>query len=233
MKKILKTCLVILILVNIFFSPKLIQTQNTRPIWLINQSDMVFEEWKTDVDYFIDGLWYFGLNAPHKGYISMSADYFSDVINATIKVQSDYARSVAVDEAGDLIYVFPNYRLNLELVDEGYVWEVKSPCCYSRGATFSIENSYVFIFGSQQSKWEDITYIYDLQVIKLLNHYGRDVPENILLEIEQYSMEFEKSTGFTFDSRFITGILFIGILPGIAIIITILPYFQKKYHKKL
>ena len=167
------------------------------------------------------------MNAPRGGYISVETEEYSTLDSAISKVKSDLAICKAVHEAGDLLYAFPNYRLSLENVDEGYAWEIKSPCCYSRGVTFSLNNSYIYLFGSQQSKWDDIVYIFDKQVVKLLNYYGRDVPEGLGVEIAQYEEKLasvSQNIDDPFNSGFISGLVFVGILPGLGIGIVVFPY---------
>lgn len=193
-----------------------------RPEWLLNKSDFS-SIWSFDIDYKIDNRWYFGLNAPNGGFISLETMEFSSLESAVNKVETDLATCYQVHQAGDLIYVFPNYRFVLNAVDDGFGWEIKSPCCYSRGVTFSMENTYIYVFGSQNSDWEDLTYIFNKQTQKLLDYYNRDVNPDIELGIAQYDSIYNQN----FDSL-ISGIILLVILPGSAILIAILPKYTKK-----
>jgi hypothetical protein len=83
--------------------------------------------------------------------------------------------------------VFPNQRVNLSVIDTGFVWEVKSPCCYSRGVVFTVENVYIFVFGSQKATWDEVNTMYGYQTIKLLEYYEKSVPESFYNEINNQS----------------------------------------------
>ena len=222
------------IIINIFLlitfigSPISTISSSSRPQWLLSQTDVSTQIWTIDDDYHATDGWYFGLNAPNGGFISVQPQEFSSPNQALEKVLGDNATIQQVIKTGELEYAFENYRVNMNAVTTGFVWEVKSPCCYSRGITFSLKNSYVYIFGSQQTKWPDLIYIFNKQVVKLQNYYNISVSNSMLQEINQYQQTYENSNIFSLNSASFAGIFFIIVLPSLAIIMAISGHVKKK-----
>lgn len=150
-----------------------------KPLWIIDE-EAIPSDWSYDTEFEVDGRFYLSLQAPSTA--TFSVETFVEPINASERVIADYRNNLKVHEAGDLIYVFPNDRVNLSYVDNGYVWEIKSPCCYSRGVVFALNNTYVYIFGSQAAEWTEVSQIYTLQILELYDYYNLNLPDELRSE---------------------------------------------------
>ena len=215
----------------VLISPLSVSSSTTRPQWLLTQTDLSTKSWPIDVDYLNGNSWYLGFNAPNGGFISVQPEQFSSTSSASAKVLSDNATIKQVIATGELEYAFPNFRFNLSDITTGYAWEIKSPCCYTRGETFSLDSSYVHIFGSQASKWQDLNYIFDKQVAKLENYYNMPVSQDLLKEIHQYEQTYNSNPLFSLDTSTIAGIFFLIILPAIGIALVAYKPIMKKFRK--
>ncbi|MFX1536251.1 MAG: hypothetical protein ACFFDI_18705 [Promethearchaeota archaeon] len=154
-------------------------TFEERPLWLLESSELP-NDWIYDTEFELDNRYYFSTFAPSKAIFSIETLEFENQALASNQVADELQQCKDVHDALSLIYAFPNDSVDLSVTDNGYVWEIKSPCCISRGVVFSIENVYIYIFGSQASKWSEVEIIYNLQVAKALSYFNREVPENLL-----------------------------------------------------
>ncbi|MFX1256037.1 MAG: hypothetical protein ACFFCZ_30800 [Promethearchaeota archaeon] len=150
-----------------------------RPLWLLESSELP-NGWTYDAEFELDDWYYLNTFAPSEASFSIETFEYENQTLASNKVADELQQCKDVDATQSINYVFPNDNVNLSVVDNGYAWEIKSPCCYSRGVVFSIENVYIYIFGSQASTWDEVETVYNLQVVKVLNHFNREVPQNLL-----------------------------------------------------
>ncbi len=227
-----KKILGIIVLGLFLVTPMSATSFDSRPQWLLAQNDLSLKHWPVDVDYKNGNSWYLGFNAPNGGFISVEPLEFSSSALAIKQVQKANATSLAVQATGELQYAFPNFRFDLSAVSAGYAWYILSPCCVSRGVTFSLGNSYVHIFGSQQTKWPDLVYIFDKQVVKLDNYYNMTPSQTILQEITNYERSYSTQTQAGINTSQLAGIGFIVVLPAIAIVIVAYGPVKQKLKKQ-
>lgn len=204
---------------------------DSRPPWLLSQNDMSTKFWPMDVDYKNGNSWYVGFNAPNGGFISIEPLQFSSSSAAINQVSQANATALAVQKAGSLIYSFPNFRFDLNTTSSGFAWEVLSPCCYSRGVAFSFKNVYIHIFGSQATKWPDMVYAFDKQVVKLENYYNMPVSTSLSQAIAQYERNYI-STSQNSNLVEISGFALIVVLPVIAIAIVAYSPIKRRFKKQ-
>jgi hypothetical protein len=146
-----------------------------RPGYLIKNSQLP-DTWIIDLETIVDQRFYVQISTPQTKAFSVETTNFvseSDSL-AYLNQQNHNIRT------NGLIYVFFESKFDLSVVDDGYVWEVKSPCCYSRGVTFSIDTIYIHIFGSEDSTWDDIGRIYTEQISDIYSYLGMDLPPGFL-----------------------------------------------------
>ena len=210
---------------------------NSRPIYLVAQNDVPTNHWPMDVDYEVGDGWYIGFNLPYGAYISINSIQYSTPTLASAKVASENKSAHDVQQTGELFYVFPNFRFDFNATSNGFAWEIKSPCCYSRGVTFSLGTTYINIFGSQQSKWSDVVYIFNKQVVKLEQYYNMSVTNGILRNISNYEQIYSQTTtsgagsNQVINSSQLAGIFFIVFVPALAIATVIYSPLKRKLSK--
>lgn len=200
----------------------------SQPTYLVTVDDLSPNTWTKDVSYAQGQGWYIDFGAPNGAMISITPQDFSSQAQAIQQVSNANKTSLQVQATGLMNYAFPNFRFDLSAVSSGFAWEILSPCCYSRGVSFSIGNTYVHIFGSQSSKWSDLVYVYNKQVVKLEQYYNIPVSQQLLQEINQYEQGNTPNGLFNLNSTEIAGIFLIGVLPVVAIAIAIYSPLKKK-----
>ena len=211
---------------------------NSRPVYLVDQNDVPATRWPVDVDYKVDNSWYLGFKLPYSAYISIETTQYSTPNLAIAKVTTENQSALQAQQSGELFYAFPNFRFDLNAISSGFAWEIKSPCCYSRGVSFSLGNAYINIFGSQQSKWPDVVYIFNKQVVKLEQYYNMSVSNAMLQNITNYEQIYSQTTSnssnnpVTLNSSQIAGIFFIIVVPAIAVATIAYSPIKKKLTKK-
>ncbi|MFW9906321.1 MAG: hypothetical protein ACFFFH_18515 [Candidatus Thorarchaeota archaeon] len=159
---------------------------NNRPAWLIS-SDEIPKGWTVSTETVINDIRYYisFLNSKEDTGFSVETIQFDNTSEAQNYVIEEYSEW---NQSDQLLYVFPQDKIDLSPVDIGVNWEVKSACCYSRGVLFSIEEIYIYIFGSQQASWTEIELLYNIQVIKILNFLDRDIPSNLISHTTEQSI---------------------------------------------
>ena len=211
---------------------------NSRPIYLVDQNDVPVKQWPVDVDYKVDNSWYIGFKLPYAAYISVESTQYSTQALAVAKVATVNKSALQAQQSGELFYAFPNFRFDLNAITSGFAWEIKSPCCYSRGVSFSLGSTYIDIFGSQLSKWPDVVYIFNKQVVKLEQYYNMSVSNAMLQNITNYEQTFLQTTSIssnktgTLNSSQIAGIFFIIVVPAVAVAMVAYSPIKKKLTKK-
>ncbi|MFX1504857.1 MAG: hypothetical protein ACFFDC_01975 [Promethearchaeota archaeon] len=149
-----------------------------RPLWLLTPEEIP-KGWTFSSETVISDIRYYisFLNSEGDTGFSIETIQFNNASEAQKYVIDEYTEWNQTDQ---LIYVFPKDKVNLSPVDVGINWEVKSACCYSRGVLYSIDNIYIYIFGSQQATWSEIEALSNIQLIKILNYLDREIPSNLL-----------------------------------------------------
>lgn len=170
--------IVVFLIFTQFFFVVLIDkgTAINRPAWLITPEEAP-EGWEFSTEILINDRFYISFKNPSgDAILAIEGIQFNNSNEAELYVTNEY---LEWNRSGQLEYIFHKDKVNLSFIDSGVIWEVKSPCCYSRGVVFSIDNIYVYIFGSQQSTWSEINLIYTIQLIKIFDFLNRDVPPSL------------------------------------------------------
>ncbi|MFW9992169.1 MAG: hypothetical protein ACFFD4_09000, partial [Candidatus Odinarchaeota archaeon] len=105
-----------------------------RPAWLLS-SDEVPAKWTYNKELEIDGRYYMKFEAPSGAFFSIETLEFSNASAAELYVSDEINGWKIV---GQLERYYPNEKVNPTLTDYGVAWEVKSPCCLSRGVVYSV-----------------------------------------------------------------------------------------------
>lgn len=136
-----------------------------RPAWLLNENQLP-KGWGLSSEMEYNEQYYLLLKSDNGIAFSLETVKHANTTSATDTVNQEFEKNQAITA---ILYQFFTNKVDLNLIDAGYAWEIKSPCCYSRGVTFSIDSYYIYVFGSQQSSWYEIDYLYNLQIDKLLD----------------------------------------------------------------
>lgn len=223
-----KKLLALVIFAIFLITPMSVVGLTSQPAYLVTVDELSPSTWTKDVSYAQGQGWYEDFKAPNGAMISITPQDFSTPAQAIQEVSNANKTSLQVQATGLMNYAFPNFRFDLNAVSSGFAWEILSPCCYSRGVSFSIENTYVHIFGSQSSKWADLVYVYNKQVIKLEQYYNISVSQQLVQEINQYEQANAPNSLFNLNSTQLAGVFFIGVLPVVAIAIAVYSPLKKK-----
>ena len=205
---------------------------NSRPVYLVGQNDVPKKQWPVDVDYKVDNNWYIGFKLPYGAYISIETSQYTSTSSALAKVSTENDSALEAQSTGQLFYAFPNFRFDLSSVSSGFAWEIKSPCCYSRGVSFALGTTYINIFGSQQSKWPDVEYIFNKQVVKLEQYYNIPVSSAMVQNITNYEKNYLPHPLLDLNSSQLAGIFFIILVPAVAVATVAYAPLKKKLTKK-
>ena len=143
-----------------------------RPTWLLKSSELP-SGWISGSDYDTGERYYFQVFTPNKDDIFIETIEFKNQFLASEEVSERNAKLKKFTLYG---YTFPDV-INFSLVDNGFNWQQKTQCCFIRGVYFSFENVVIGISTAKEISWSDIEELYDYQVMKILNHFGRETSD--------------------------------------------------------
>ena len=169
-RKIGLTIIVILVFIPAF-SNFSIAFEN-RPDWLLKSSELP-SGWISGSEYEIGEKYYFQVFAPNKDDVYIETIEFRNQFLASEEVSERNAKLKTFSLYG---YTFPNV-INFSLIDNGFNWQQKTRCCFIRGVYFSFENVVIGISTAKEVSWSDIEELFDYQVMKILNHFGRETSD--------------------------------------------------------
>ncbi|MFX0094653.1 MAG: hypothetical protein ACFFBD_23155 [Candidatus Hodarchaeota archaeon] len=175
MKRIIYPTFISLFILVILFYSQTGVTLEEKPVWLLTTSELP-DGWAFDSAFQLDDRFYLNILAPSEEVFSIQTKEFENKTLASSQVTNDLQLCQEVEE---VTYDFPNDKVDLTAADEGYVWEIKTLCCLSRGVVFSVETIYLYFSAGRASTWSEIEILYNYQITKILEHFGREVPNNI------------------------------------------------------
>ena len=161
-----------------------------RPAWILTNEELP-KGWKFDFEVYNNDRFIMSIIPKEKTVFTIETIDFKNSSAALEYTKDEYHEWNLVNQ---LEYVFHNDLVDFSAVSFGVVWEVKSPCCYSRGVLYSIDNIYMYIFGSEAATWEEIKAIYSVQTIKLLIYLSKDIPSQLMKDAKDISSN--KIVGF-------------------------------------
>ncbi|MHA1214865.1 MAG: hypothetical protein ACTSPG_06175 [Candidatus Hodarchaeales archaeon] len=176
--------------------------KSERPAWLLTVSELPVG-WRYDVEIQIKERYILSIYPTDGVVFTIETLEFHNSSLASEYVIEKYSGWNSTDQ---LEYIFYNDKINQSWVDVGVTWEVKSPCCYSKGVLFSIDYIIIDIFGSQKSTWDQVKIIYSVQLIKLLNFLGKPVPSQLYIDISGFSSS-HSILGFPFSIALLSGVV--------------------------
>ncbi|MHA1974328.1 MAG: hypothetical protein ACTSW1_15115 [Candidatus Hodarchaeales archaeon] len=185
----------------------LLMTLNTvkseRPAWLLTESELPVG-WSYDVEIQIKERYILSIYPTDGVVFTIETLEFPNSSLASEYVIEKYSGWNSTDQ---LEYVFYNDKINQSWVDVGVTWEVKSPCCYSKGVLFSLDYIIIDIFGSQKSTWDQVKIIYSVQLIKLLNFLGKLVPSQLYIDMSSLLSSSHAIPSFPFYIALLSGVV--------------------------
>ena len=156
---------------------------DNRPTWILDNDELP-KGWKYDFETFSDDRFIMSIVPKEKTVFTIETIDFENSSATLEYIINEYNEWNLINQ---LEYVYHNDKVDFSIVSFGVVWEVKSPCCYSRGVLYSIDNIYMYIFGSEAATWEEITAIYSVQTIKLLQYLNKEIPLQLIEDAKDNS----------------------------------------------
>lgn len=152
------------------------QAPADRPPYLIS-SNQIPKSWHFDLEMYVKNRYFLQIKTNIPKAFSIETIQFD---NSSAAKKFDVASMRELNSSGLTVNFYQNSpKVKLLGVDSGYNWEVKSPCCFSRGVSFTIGKYYFYIFGSQESKWDDIQLLFKAQASTMLKYLGESVPAGL------------------------------------------------------